>query len=64
MPLRLVSTFLHVGRVEIACGLLPTLFLQYLYKTIIIIIVKKGKISGLFIGKIVYVIKNCIKNYK
>ncbi len=26
VPLTLVSTFLHVGRVQITCGLLPTRF--------------------------------------
>ena len=52
MPLTLVSTLLHVGRVQITCGLLPTRFST----------VKKGEISDSFIGKIPYGIKKYIKN--
>ncbi len=71
--LRLVSTFLHVGPVQITRGLLPTRFfciiccMQYiiciLYYIYYNYAVKKGEISGSFLGKITYVITNYIKNY-
>ncbi len=42
-------SLLHVGRVQITCGLLPTLFLQYSYKTIILS--KKVKFQVCLLGK-------------
>ncbi len=47
VQLRLVSTFLYVGRVQVTCELVPTYFSAILvlnYYT-----VKKGKISGLYL---------------
>ena len=52
--------FMYVGRVQLSCGLLPTLFLNLAIKTIA---VKKGKISDSLIGKINFVIRKVIQNY-
>ena len=60
LPLGLISIFLYVGRVQISCGLLPTLFFfKFSYKTII---VKKGEISDSFLAKTTCVIRKVIKN--
>ena len=61
VPLGLINILLHAERDKICCGLQPTrFFLNFLQNYII---VKKGKISDLFLGKTTYVIKKVIKNY-
>ena len=61
--LSLINIFLHVERDKISCVLQPTRFpLNFLEKYIT---VKEGKISDLFLGKIIMLSKdkNVIKNY-
>ena len=60
VPLGLINIFLHVKRDGISCRLQPTRFFpKNLFKNYII--VKKGEISDLFLGKFTYVIKKVIK---
>ena len=61
VPLGLTNIFLHVERDKISCGLQPTRFSRNFLQNYII--VKKGEISDLFLGKTTYVIKKVLKNY-
>ena len=60
VPSGLISIFLDVECDKISCGFQPTRFFLNFLKDYIID--KKGEISDLFFGKIIYVIKKVIKN--